>query len=108
MHGYAHRSQWHKYETMGQKTHLAQLNAAARDLASEHCVIVIDAEAMMAGEDPELYLEDPIHHKPYLNSGLLNLYLNLLRQRVCTGCSDLRGDFRDIGDNHASRGEMLV
>ena len=70
----------HKHPRMGQHSHVAQLNAAGRYLASMHGVRLVDVEAMTVGFNaPEEYLADTHHHKEFVDYAILNIYLHLIQ-----------------------------
>ena len=58
------RAGWNEYEKLGQRSHLAELNAAARLTAERMGVPVIDQAIMMEGFGrPEEYTLDNHHVK---------------------------------------------
>ena len=76
-------SGWNLFYKLGKHAHIAEMNAAGRQLAAVHGLELIDVETMSVGfNTAKEYLSDWLHTKDFFNYSLLNVYLNMVKDKL--------------------------
>ena len=75
---HATKTGWHEYMKLGQRSHLAELNSAARHTAARLGVPLVDLAVMMEAFIGNEHLSDNHHVKEWANYAYLNILLNLV------------------------------
>lgn len=78
------------HPTITRHAHVAQLNAAMRQLAAAHGLQVIDLQMMTSHfYDASQYLVDNTHPAPWLSRALLNVCLNMVHELHSAGAASV-------------------
>lgn len=84
-----------RHPTITRHAHVAQLNAALRQLAASHGLQVIDLELLTSHFfDASQYLIDNTHPAPWLSRAVVNLCINMIAERDGAHLKDPRRQLR--------------